>query len=111
MLMEANHASFGPVVFGTTSVAFLCIAGSCLLVSRCLVYQELGEVNRKLSESQQISYYWWYPGKMSTIKEHYKEFYPQGRVDFWRLVLERAGILFAMLALIGSGFFDFVWKP
>src|SRR5271154_3950031 len=103
MLVQANQAGFGPVTFGATSVAFLCIAGTCLLVSRFLIYQELGEVNRKLSESQQISCYWWYPGKMSTIKEHYKQFYPQGRVDFWRIALERAGILFAVFALIASG--------
>jgi hypothetical protein len=42
---------------------FLCLATSCLILSSLMTYQEIGEVNRKLPDDQQIPYILMYPGK------------------------------------------------
>jgi hypothetical protein len=74
-------------------------------LSSFFLWQEIGEVNRKLSDSEQISYWGMHPAKMAKIKREYKRFYPSGRVDRMRQILQYATIAFAVLLLIPLGFF------
>ncbi len=87
-----------------TAIVFLCLGTSCAVISSLLVYQEIGEVNRKLPDEEQISYFFMYPGKMAKIKAEYKRLYPKGRVEFWRFVLQAAVFVFLALAAIAGGF-------
>jgi hypothetical protein len=65
------------------ATVFLCLAASCSIISGFLTYQEVGKVNRKLSEDEQILYLFIrYPRQMAKNKTQYKRFYPTGRVDF-----------------------------
>lgn len=91
--------------FSTTTWVFFSIAVSCAIFSSFLVYQEIGELNRKLPDDKQISYFGMYPGKMAMIKREYKRLYPVGRVDFWRVAFQIAAFVFLALVAITAGFF------
>lgn len=88
-----------------TGILFLSLAASCGILSGFLTYQEIGEVNRKLPNGEQIPYVFMYPGKMRRIKAEYKRFYPDGQVEFWRMTFQVAGAVFLALTAIASGFF------
>ena len=86
------------------AIVFLSLAATCAIISGFLVCQEIGEVNRKLPESQQIPYLLMYPGKMRKIKTEYKRLCPNGRVNFWRGLFQAGMFLFAALTSIADGF-------
>jgi len=85
-------------------VFFLSLAVSCGVISGFLTYQEIGEVNRKLPNGDQIPYLLMYPGKMRRIKAEYKRYYPEGRVEFWRMAFQVGGGVFLALTAIACGF-------
>ena len=85
---------------------FLSLATTCAALSGFLVCQEISEVNRKLSDQEQISYWFMCPGKMQKIKAEYKRFYPTGRVEAWRISLQTAAFAFFAIVAITSGFFN-----
>jgi hypothetical protein len=62
-------------------------------------------VNRELSDQEQVSYSFMYPGKMQKIRAEYERLYPTGKVDAWRRTFQIATFVFAALAAIASGFF------
>lgn len=92
------HLTISSIVLGA-------LAGSFLLLSGLLFSQEIGEINRKLPEDQQISYFWMYSEKYSHIKRQYKRFYPNGRIHLLQFIFQLAGFAFFFLAVIASGFF------
>ena len=53
---------------------------SCILCANLAMFAMIGEVNRKLSENEQISYIGFYPTKYLTIHREYRRLYPQGRL-------------------------------
>ena len=57
-------------------VAIFPLMGSCGMVSTFLLWQEIGEVNRKLPDAEQMSYWRMHPVKMSKIKREYRRLYP-----------------------------------
>jgi hypothetical protein len=73
---------------------------SCFILSALLTNQEIGQVNRKLPDKQQVSYLGMYPTKMAKIKREYKRLYPAGRVEFWRFAFQIAGFVFIGLMVI-----------
>jgi hypothetical protein len=81
------------------------LAGLCLFGTIALSYQEIAEVNRKLPEDQQISYFTGHIAKYLRVKREYRRFYPQSRIDLVRTVLAWAGIVFVFLALWAAGSF------
>jgi hypothetical protein len=87
-----------------SGVVFLCLGASCAIISGFLIYQEIGEVNRKLSKHEQIRFFFMYPGKMQKIQAEYRRFYPKGRVDLWRKVFEVACFIFMAATALVSGF-------
>jgi hypothetical protein len=63
-------------------------------------FREIGEVNRKLGDDQQISYLGAPLGKIARIKGEYKRLYPGGRTDFWRVAFQAIAFGFMILAAI-----------
>ena len=74
------------------------------MMSGYLTFREIEEVNRKLPEPEQIEYAFMHPGKMKKIRLAYKEFYPQGATNRWRLVFQTAAFLFLGLTALAAGF-------
>lgn len=87
-----------------TAIIFLSLGASCAAIAALLTYQEIGEVNRKLPNSEQIPYLFMYPGKMSRITDEYKHLYPNGKVNFWRSLFQAAMFVFLALTAIAGGF-------
>ncbi len=84
-----------------TSLCLFAAAGSLVILSNFLVYIMVGQVNRRLSDEEQVNYLFWYPGKLARLKKLYRQLYPEGR-----LVL-----LFHLCAVLAGLFFlAFVWK-
>ena len=90
------------LVIKVSSWILLSLGVSCIMFSGLLIYQEVGEVNRKLPDEDQIPYLGMYPGKMARIKREYKRLYPAGRVEFWRMTLQLAGFGFLILLFISE---------
>ena len=86
-------------------VVFVCMAASCAAIGSFLIHREIAAVNRKVSDAEQISYSFMYPGKMQKIKAAYKSLYPTGKVEIWRVRLQIAMFAFLVLAAIFLGFF------
>jgi hypothetical protein len=88
----------------TVGVIFVCFGAICAAVSSVLVHKEINHVNAKLSDEEQISLSFMYPGKMQKIKSEYKRLYPAGKIEAWRMALQIAGFGFLALAAIWLGF-------
>jgi hypothetical protein len=87
------------------SIVLFALGASCMILSGCCLMQEIGEVNRKLPDDQQIPYWGMYSDKRAKIRGEYKRLYPHGRVHFARRAFEIAGILFFLLAILAVRFF------
>jgi len=79
-------------------VVFVCLGASCAAIGSLLVHREIVAVNRKVSEGEQISLSFMYPGKMQKVKAEYKRLYPTGKVETWRVRLLVATFVFLALA-------------
>lgn len=87
------------------AVALFCLACSCAILSAFFLWQQIGEINRKLPDNEQISYWGMHPVKMAKIKREYRRLYPSGKVDLLRRILQCAAFAFLVLLLIPLGFF------
>jgi len=94
-----------PVMINVPAVVVLCLASSSCILSAFFLWQEIGEINRKLPDTEQISYWGMYPGKMARIKQEYKRLYPFGKIDLARRICQYVAFVFAALLLIPLGFF------
>jgi hypothetical protein len=83
----------------TIAIVLVNMGGACLLVSMALMYQEIGEVNRKLPDDRQISYFWFYAEKVSRIRREYRRLYPQSSIDRYQVALGWLGPRQAFQAL------------
>lgn len=88
-----------------TTGIFLCLGISCGAVSTFFLCQEIGEVNRKMPEDKQISYFGMYPSKFSRIKKEYQRLYPDGWIHRIGSAFEIAAVVFLLLAAVSAGFF------
>ena len=86
-------------------VAILCLACSSGVLAAFFLWQEIGEINRKLPETDQISYWGMHPVKMAKVKREYRRLYPSGKIDLIRRIFQYVTFLFALLLLIPLGFF------
>jgi hypothetical protein len=92
-------------ILSLPAVALLCLAASCAILSAFFLWQQIGEINRKLPDNEQISYWGMHPIKMARIKREYKRLYPSGKIDLMRRILQYAAFGFMVLLLIPLGFF------
>jgi hypothetical protein len=84
--------------------ALVSLAATCAVVSTLLTYQEIGEVNRKLPDREQIPYFFMDPGMRRRIRVQYTHLYPGGRIDFWRRAFQTAAFGFIALAGLAGAF-------
>jgi hypothetical protein len=94
----ANLISFPAVVL-------FCLAFSCAILSAFFLWQQIGEINRKLADNEQISYWGMHPVKMAKIKREYRRLYPSGKIDLVRRIFQYASFACLVLLLIPLGFF------
>jgi hypothetical protein len=85
---------------GIPGYIFLSLAATCAILSGLVIVLEIGEINRKLPDSEQIRYLGLHPGKMAHIKSEYKRLYPNGSYESWRIVIQVAAMMLAVLAAI-----------
>ena len=84
---------------------FLGIAATCAIISGFCIFVEIGEINRKVPESEQISYIGMHPAKMSSIKEQYQRLCPSGHAEMWRVIFQAAAFVFLGLTAIAADAF------
>ena len=94
------------LTFPISAAILLCLAASCCMLSAFCLWQEIGEVNRKLPDDQRLSYWGMHFVKMSRVKSEYRRLYPSGKVDLWRRIFQYAAFAFGLLLLIPLGFFQ-----
>jgi hypothetical protein len=88
-----------------TAITLFCLACSCAALSAFFLWQEIGEINRKLPDLEQISYWGMHPAKMAKIKREYSRHYPSGKIDVLRRTFQYATFVLAGCLLIPLGFF------
>lgn len=93
------------ITLSISAAILLVLAGSCAMLATFCLWQEIGEVNRKLPTSEQISYWGMHPEKMAKVKREYSRLYPSGKIDLMRQVFQYAAFMFLALLLIPLGFF------
>ena len=94
----------GDVNFNIATLVLGALAVSCAVLSGLFMTQEIGEINRKLPEHQQFSYWGMYSEKYMAIRQEYKRFYPNGRIHAAGIAAEIAAFVFFLLALVAGGF-------
>ncbi len=92
-------------ILSIPAIVLLCLAGSCFMLSAFFLWQEIGEINRKLPDDKQISYWGIHPIKMARIRREYKRLYPSGKIDLLSRIFQYAAFAFMVLLLIPLGFF------
>jgi hypothetical protein len=84
---------------------FILLAGvSCMIFGALMINTIIGEINRKLPENEQISYFGGHRTKYHRIREEYRRLYPDGRLLFYSRVFSFAGIGFLLLLALGWRF-------
>jgi hypothetical protein len=88
-----------------TSMVFMALAISCLILSGYCFMQAVGEVNRKLPDERQISYWGVDSEEIAKVTREYKRLYPQGRIHYAVFSLLIGGFVFLLLSAVADGFF------
>ncbi len=58
-------------------LTLLSVGASCAILANMLMLIIVGQINRKLPDDKQISYFWW---RLKEVSEQYRRFYPKGRL-------------------------------
>jgi len=95
----------GNNIISLPALSLLCLAFSSGMLSAFFLWQQIGEINRKLPDNEQISYWGMHPMKMARIKREYMRLYPSGKIDLMRRIFQYAAFAFMALSLIPLGFF------
>lgn len=93
------------ITFSVSAAILLALGSSCGILSAFFLWQEIGEVNRKLPDGEQISYWGMHPAKMARVRREYRRLYPSGKIDLMSRIFQYAAFVFAVLLLIPLGFF------
>src|SRR5215469_17952559 len=88
------------ISFTFSAAILLALAASCCALSGYFLWQEIGEVNRKLSDAEQISYWGMHLLKMARIRKEYRRLYPSGKIDLMSRIFQYATFAFLALSLI-----------
>jgi hypothetical protein len=87
------------------ALVLFAFAQACVVVAGYLQWIIIAEVNRKLPDAEQISYFLGYPGKYFKILREYRRLYPEGRLPALSGLAFGAGLLFMLAAAWAFGFF------
>jgi hypothetical protein len=101
--MIADVVVFGPTAPIQIPLAFVALVSGALGfigVSVVVVVIMVGEVNRKLSDAERLSYLFIVPGRVRAIRRAYLRSYPRGYLDMLRLSCN-ALAAFLILAIAG----------
>jgi hypothetical protein len=88
------------------AVFFLVAAIVCMITSAFYLWKVIDEVNRKLSLERRIPFLGMYMGKRRRIRQLYREFYPEGRLERMARGWEIAGFVSMFLVALTSGMFS-----
>lgn len=97
--------TIGNMVIGFDAFVLLGLACSCAVLSGFFLWQQIGEINRRLPDREQIPYWGMHPMKMARVRNEYKRLYPAGKIDLMRRLFQYAAFIFVGLLLIPLGFF------
>jgi hypothetical protein len=95
---------------GLAGFIFFSLASMFGVFSSLCVFQEIAEVNRKLPDEKQISYWGWYPGKFYTVRDEFKRLYPKSRLEFWRKTFQILMIVCMGFVAIAATFLMRKWR-
>lgn len=93
------------MALSSTAIVLLVLAVSCIVLSTFILWREIDEVNRKLSDEQQISYLWMYTDKRLRIRKEYRRLYPNGRLEHVGVAFEILGFVLLFCAAVSAGSF------
>jgi hypothetical protein len=93
------------MVLSSTAIVLLGLAVSCIVLSTFILWREIDEVNRKLSDDQQISNLWMYTDKRLRIRKEYRRLYPNGRLEHVGVAFEILGFFLLFCAAVSAGSF------
>ena len=83
------------------------MATSVIVGSGFVLYMMIGEVNRKLPQSEQIPYIFSqlssYIGKLRRVKREYRRLYPDGKLNKIRVVLQVIGFILIVTCALRFG--------
>jgi len=83
---------------------------ACILASGVLTYQQIGEVNRKLPDDQQMSYFWFYIEKVVRIRREYRRLYPNSSIPLYQDALTWGGLVLLLFGAALPGLLKH-WPP
>jgi hypothetical protein len=73
----------------------------CIIKANYIMFDMIGEINRKLPEADQIPKAWRYPGKDSRVQSEYRRLYPEDRLSSqYRAVLYSGVALLFLFTLV-----------
>ena len=69
-------------------------------VSGLLAVREITLINEQLPPGQRQPLFFLYPGRMLKVKAAYRQTFPQGRLDRWRVVFGVTAFVFLVFAAL-----------
>ena len=86
-------------------IASLCAATTGLIVANMFLYMMVGEINRKRTEENLVSYFGFAFPKMQRIFSEYRVKYPDGRLHIYALIAFAAAMVGVLGVVRAFGFF------
>jgi len=81
------------------------LSQTCIISYAFLVFVIIGEVNRKLPDDKQISYFGFHPLKYWRILQEYRRFYPGQRLVLYSYIVAYTGAAFFIVFMWRFGLF------
>ncbi len=91
--------------FPVLGAVLFVLAQLFIVVSGYLQWVMLAEVNRKLPDSEQFSYFLWHYRKFARLRREYRRLYPSGRLLKLSTVIFGVGVVLMLAAAWTFGFF------
>ena len=91
--------------FSITAFILFSLATGCIMLAGYFFLQMHAEVNRKLPENEQISYWGGHLEKYIRIKREYKRLYPSGKLDRIGTIIMCLGFVLLLLFAATMGAF------
>ena len=86
-----------------TTVGLFCAAVGFAVVANLVFYAMIGQVNRKLGENEQISFFGFDPGILFKVHRAHKGFYPKSSLRLWLHALGTLAVAFWLASFWSFG--------